>query len=91
MVEVARPIRPIEAGVYYKEFAGMLVANAVCRVCMARYLAWCGAIPGRGPSMPGTFEDLSHLSTFNDEWGEADLPVWKVTREPTLTRWVRDE
>jgi hypothetical protein len=63
----------------------MLVANATCPNCQARYLAWVARIPYRREwlSYEG-YEDLSYRSTFNDEPGLGDLPKPDVLREADL-------
>ena len=85
--EAERPIARKEAGPYFEEYEGMLVANAHCRDCEAKYLAWV-----RGPKSwtyghmawsnytPNGHVDLSYRSTFNDEPGEADKPVYEIRR-----------
>ena len=40
LFEKPRPISEIEAGRYFSEYEGMLVARAYCELCDARYLAW---------------------------------------------------
>lgn len=80
------PITPDEAGRYFSEFERMIVADAECMVCGAKYLAWVderGREPYRGrygyhvfnqfASEPCGFFDLSYRSSFNDEPGEADM------------------
>jgi hypothetical protein len=91
LVEVPRPITAEEAGVYFAEYEGLLVANAECPRCGAKYLAWvdergyvrpelwCGMLVApRVPDDDIGFVDLSFRSTFNDEPGDADRP----TRRP---------
>ncbi len=39
LIEKPRPITVKDAGSYFKEYEGMLVANAECPMCMAKYLA----------------------------------------------------
>jgi hypothetical protein len=62
----------------------MIVANAECPVCLAKYLAWMNNIPHRGiflNSENAEFEqpsDLSFRHSFNDEPNERDLPVYDV-------------
>lgn len=67
--------------------AGRLVADAICTVCGAKYVAWMSARPGdvygsrdsdRRQLMDHGFFDLSYRSTFNDEPGVEDLPVGKI-------------
>jgi len=88
--EAPRFILPTEAGVYFDEFDGMLVANATCPRCGARYLAWCADVPGRAyprrPDFDMKYFDLSYRSTFNDEPGPDDLPKPTVLAE--LDNWL---
>jgi hypothetical protein len=95
LIEEEREIRESEAGVYFKEYVGMLVANAVCNDCNAKYLAWTLAPAGWSGSWgrnrirseaPAAF-DLSFRSSFNDEPGEADLPDYQIIRTPTKRPW----
>ena len=67
--EAARPITEQEAGPYFEAYTGMLVANATCPRCQARYLAWV-----RAWACEASYFDLSYRSTFNDEPGPGDLP-----------------
>lgn len=81
------PLSRSEAGCYFEEFEGMLVAEAECPLCGALYLAWVDETtrarrhgwaretPERG------FVDLSFRSSFNDEPGEHDLPPWMLGEE----------
>lgn len=87
LMETPRPITPAEAGDYFKEYEGMMVARAECPVCDARYLAWCDMSTITGESKRywlnmvaldraiSPFFDLSFLSTFNDEPENCDLPT----------------
>jgi hypothetical protein len=100
LVEDRRPIREDEAGCYFEEYEGMLVANAACNLCEAKYLAWVDERPlkrprfwlgvRREPRHGDPFFDLSHRSTFNDEPGEEDMPMYKVERVVTYkyTPWT---
>jgi hypothetical protein len=78
--EPPREIRPDEARAYIDEYAGMVVAKAECVDCEAKYLAWVKPAPGHGPTMhsEGPFFDLSFRSTFNDEYGPADVPTYAI-------------
>lgn len=71
----------------FPEYAGMKVANAECPSCCAKYLAWVTAPRSWGQWRLGerAFFDLSFRSTFNDEPGLDDLPLFDVT-----TRIVRE-
>lgn len=60
------PITPNEAGRYFSQFERLIVADAECVVCGAKYLAWVDSEP-RG------FFDLSYRSSFSDEPEEADM------------------
>ena len=79
--EAPREITRADAGRYFEEFEGMLVANANCVDCKAKYLAWVDEserkrypryIDSRQMG-PGAFHDLSFRSTFNDEPGLEDF------------------
>lgn len=79
LVGETHPITNDEAGVYFGEYAGMLVADAECESCKTRYLAWVKPAPRmsllfRGPRTGEPFFDLSYRSSFNDEPGEGDIP-----------------
>jgi hypothetical protein len=85
--EASRPIRQEEAGVYYPEYAGMLVANAHCEDCEATYLAWVNEHTRVSERYRGwyrdlcdgeTHVDLSFRSSFNDEPGRDDLPRYRI-------------
>lgn len=83
--EAPRPITRKEAGPYFEEYEGMLVADAECKDCCAKYLAWLKSAP-RGYQESVRVDDsgrllpfdLSYRSTFNDEPGEADLPKYTI-------------
>lgn len=79
LLEQPRPVTEDDTGRYFDEFdsQNLTVAEAVCPVCNAHYLAWCsieGPYP-REPLFEEEYFDLSYLSTFNDEPGEYDLPM----------------
>lgn len=82
--ETPRPISPNDTGPrMFDEYSGMVVANATCTLCEAKYLAWI-TFPARWretriPERP--FYDLSFRDSFNDEPGDADLPTYKITWE----------
>lgn len=81
LVEEPRDITEKEAGAHYETYKGMLVANAECPSCLAKYLAWvnefrCNAKPRHVEW--GKFFDLSFRSTFNDEPGKDDLPKYEI-------------
>lgn len=79
--EKARPMRPDEAGCFFSKYGAMLVANASCEECGARYLAWCdpawryAIAPAHPMPLPACgFFDLSYRAAFNDEPDPEDLP-----------------
>lgn len=92
LVERPRHITEADAGRYFREFAGLLVANAECPLCHAKYLAWVdetGRAPyqmngyvhvfDRCPSEYGVdYFDLSYRAAFNDEPAPDDLPTHDV-------------
>jgi hypothetical protein len=94
--EKPRPITEADAGRYFPEYKGMLVANATCPLCEAKYLAWVDEAPRdtgwsvfRRPSEDEPFVDLSFRSTFNDEPGDDDLPKWRIeTQHIRVGPWV---
>lgn len=89
LLEDSRPISKKEAGNYYKNYKGLLVANAECDVCGAKYLAWIDERTIIGDHLKSLkkysisprfstnkdYFDLSFRSTFNDEPGNEDLPT----------------
>lgn len=87
--EAERAVTEKDVNGYYTEYEGMLVADAECPACLAKYLAWVTGPKGSNwngfPKEEGqTHVDLSFRSTFNDEPGEEDLPRYKV-----VTKLVR--
>jgi hypothetical protein len=91
LLEAPRPIRADECGPYFPEYEGMLVANAECVYCAAKYLAWVNETtrknkmhyrdwryPGKEPWDDKPFVDLSWRAAFNDEPAEEDLPEYDV-------------
>lgn len=69
------PITREEAGPYFDEYDGMLVADAVCTRCDAKYLAWVKRKKwSRAADDTRPFEDLSFRKAFNDEPATEDLP-----------------
>lgn len=85
--EEPRPITRADAGRYFDEYEGFMMANAHCYHCDAKYLAWCAESKAwlrkygreRYPNEPRDglrHFDLSFRSTFNDEPGPDDLPKW---------------
>jgi hypothetical protein len=83
LVGKVHPIMREECGGYFSEYDGMLVADAECSDCEAKYLAWVdestrvsgGWNRGRDER---EFVDLSFRSTFDDEAGAADMPRWEI-------------
>jgi len=76
---------------YQREYASLRLRDAECPVCGAQYVAWMNW-PGRSlhhehALAEAGYCDLSFRSTFDDEPGPADLPVWKVVEERSL-HWV---
>jgi hypothetical protein len=80
-VVICGPIyrRPADA----RSSPSMLVANADCTVCQARYTAWLGpssehdygaSSQARDLIVQHGFYDLSYRDSFNDEPGDGDLP-----------------
>jgi hypothetical protein len=85
--EPPRPITRDEAGGYFAEYEGMLVANAHCAHCEGKYLAWVRGRPNWSLGhlayknyYEGGHIDLSFRSTFDDEPGEEDKPVYTIAR-----------
>lgn len=79
--EAPREITRADAGRYFEEFEGMIVAHATCVYCHAKYLAWIDEtnrlrypryIDSREIA-PDAFHDLSFRSTFDDEPGLEDF------------------
>lgn len=82
------PITASERGPY-TDYDGMSVAPAECVDCLAKYLAWVDwpSQPRRSDySQGGPFFDLSFRSSFNDEPGPDDLPVYDIEVVTTRTR-----
>lgn len=82
-----------DVGAYTEQFEGMIVADAECSDCEAKYLAWIDERPRisnlyhnhdrwagqeRVNAEPQTHIDLSFRSTFDDEPGVEDLPKWRI-------------
>jgi len=92
--EESRPITQADAGVYFPEYEGMLVANARCR-CGAKYLAWVDDRERKGETSPRYCDwqphfDLSYRSTFNDKPGiddTCDVVDYDELREALETAW----
>ncbi len=90
LLEPERAITESDTGPhYFAEFRGLLVANAECPMCLAKYLAWV-RWPNSGSSWgnrhDGTHFDLSYREAFDDEPSAADLPEHEVKREVVYTR-----
>jgi hypothetical protein len=88
LVSAPHSITRKEAGIYFEEYKDMLVADAECVDCEAKYLAWIqrhfwfkspyfrNPITRKPDDPP--FTDLSFRSTFNDEPGPEDEPKWDI-------------
>ena len=101
LTETPRAITEQDAGYYYDEYRGMVVGNAICVSCQAKYLGWVVDSPwfahqhkivGRvGSDDTGKLVpfDLSFRSTFNDEPGAQDLPppTWGVSNHCDGAMW----
>jgi len=77
LIEAPRLGTEADFGPYFREYVGMVVADASCLDCDAKYLAWVKDTPTRTTprtAPKGDFFDLSFRSTFNDEAGGADMP-----------------
>lgn len=81
----ARPIAKFDAGGYFDNYAGkLIVADARCSNCDAKYLAWVSVVPRTsmdsghwkkyGDHDDRPFVDLSFRRAFNDEPAPEDLP-----------------
>lgn len=83
LLEEPHPITKEEAGRYFDEYEGMIVAKAICPMCLAEYLAWIDEtervkIRIDRKANYGEVLDLSYYSTFNDEPDYTDLPKYDV-------------
>lgn len=94
--EQARSITEAETGPYFPEYRGMLVANATCRQCRAKYLAWVDDRPTGKPWSTHAgdgnklgFFDLSFRAAFNDEPADEDMPEFEIEMVSTRTPWPR--
>jgi len=88
-----RKISKEESEPFFKEFDGMIVADAECDVCGAQYLAWVDFSSNKQTDYwknDGTrpFVDLSFRAAFNDEPCPEDCPIWNI--ENTYKRTIRD-
>jgi len=97
LCEQPRPITERDAGRYYAEYKDrLIVANAECTTCGAKYLAWISihrtVIDRQGTNFDNSFGvrfcDISFRSTFNDEPGPDDLPSLTKLREIEMKRWT---
>ena len=80
LVAEKAPITTEERGPY-NEYDGMNVAPAECVDCLAKYLAWVDwpSRPSRSDyNQGGEFFALSFRSSFNDEPGPDDLPLYDI-------------
>lgn len=95
--ENPRPITVKDTGIrIFKKFEGMLVADAECPMCFAKYLAWVdeATMVGnkhhhRSPNRYGGIVDLSFRKSFNDEPHEEDLPAYEVQQVISWHRIAR--
>lgn len=85
--ERPRPITKEDAGVYFDDYEGMVVANAHCEDCEALYLAWVDetkrlkyASFARQMYEGDTHVDLSYRHAFDDEPDDEDLPKFEMIR-----------
>lgn len=84
-----------EARVYFDEYNGMTVAEAVCTYCDAKYLAWCVAPPSKrwghfANSSDAPFFDLSFRRSFDDEPAPEDLPTTVMLQRVQLEQCAAD-
>jgi hypothetical protein len=75
---------------YFADCDGLIVARAECEDCVGKYLAWLSTPKSWGRYRPEDanvqldeelvpiIRDLSFRSTFNDEPGEDDLPLYEI-------------
>lgn len=79
-----------QAGAYFAEYdvLDLKVADAECKLCLAKYLAWVSW--SKSAAVEPLF-DLSFRSTFNDAPGDADLPTYRIERIVTFkkTPWSK--
>jgi hypothetical protein len=91
--EKPRRIRPAEAGPTFEQVQCLIVADAMCLACRAKYLGWIDAravvdgAPQPYARMGDSIMDLSFRSTFSDEPGPDDMPLYSVTWVPKLEPW----
>ena len=89
------PITADECSGYVDEYIGkLIVANARCESCNAKYLAWVAVVPGsrmdcghwkrRGEWDDRPFVDMSFRRAFNDEPAPEDLPSPEMLRTLAL-------
>ncbi len=79
---------------WYDGYPGMIVAKASCPQCCAKYIAWVKDSAlfrekhgGREQKLSDYGEDATHFdlsfrSTFRDEPGRDDIPLYEVVYEP---------
>ena len=86
LTEEPRKGTEVDFGGYKDQYDGMIIANAECSDCEAKYLAWIDERTrcsqeyhgcNRYTVVKGKFIDLSFRSSFNDEPDVDDLPRWK--------------
>lgn len=67
-----------EAGIYKDGFQNLIVDNADCPICEAKYLAWMNRGMNRASYQEGVIADLSFRHAFNDEPALEDLPKYYI-------------
>ena len=81
----ARPITKGEAKGYFDEFKGMYVAEAQCKSCWAKYLAWVFPATSRKLGYRRRcregFYDLSFRHSFNDEPSDKDYGTVRKSKK----------
>lgn len=86
------PITAEEAGRYLDEYRGMVVADAVCSFCDAKYMAWVKRAKwSRGYEDTRPFIDLSFRRAFNDEPAPEDLPTPEMLLRVHLEQCSADQ
>lgn len=82
------PITEAEANGYYSDYVGLTVRDAHCPLCLAQYLAWLRPWTSTYASEQGVY-DLSYRSSFDDDPGPSDAPVYRIEWQPrrVATTW----
>lgn len=85
----AHAITREEAGVYFDEYVGMIVADAECPRCAAKYLAWIKRKSWtRDDRDTRLFVDLSFRHSFDDEPAAEDLPTPETLQQIHIQQWT---